>query len=72
MLKGESQDGGPSVWPGGSNIQNGMTIDLGHLNSVTYDATTKLAYIEPACGWGDVYLALEKRGVIEELVLEGS
>lgn len=57
------RSGGHSHWAGGSNIQHGVTIDLGWLNSVAYDAETKLARIGPGCRWRDVYPALEMQGV---------
>jgi FAD/FMN-containing dehydrogenase len=41
-----------------SNIANGVTIDLGMMNSSVYDPTTELASIEPGARWGDVYYNL--------------
>lgn len=58
------RSGGHSHWAGGSSIQDGVTIDLGHLNSVVYDAETKLARIGTGCRWGDVYQILEKQGIM--------
>lgn len=40
-----------------------MTIDLGHLNTTTYDANSNVAMIEAGSRWLDVYTALEKEGV---------
>lgn len=39
--------GGHSFWPGANNIDNGVTIDLGSLNSSTYDSDTALASLGP-------------------------
>lgn len=58
------RSGGHSHWSGGSNIQDGVTLDLGHLNAVTYNAETKLASIGPAGKWSEVYKQLEDQGVM--------
>lgn len=58
------RSGGHSHWPGGSNINNGVTLDLGHFNETKYDPKTKLASIGPAGRWGDVFESLEKLGVM--------
>lgn len=58
------RSGGHSHWSGGSNIQDGVTLDLGQLNAVTYDPETKLASIGPAGRWSEVYKQLEDRGVM--------
>lgn len=38
------RSGGSNFWPS-NNIKDGVTIDLGRLNSVTYDAETETARI---------------------------
>lgn len=51
---------------GGDNqnsIENGVTIDLTHLNSTTYDAATNIASVGTGARWGDVYSALDEVGV---------
>ena len=58
------RSGGHSHWAGGSNVQNGVTIDLGHLKEVSYDPSTKIASLGPAQRWGNVFETLEKQGVI--------
>ena len=58
------RSGGHSHWAGGSNIDNGVVIDLGHLNTTTYNPKTTLASLGPAGRWGDVFKTLEKEGVI--------
>ncbi|KAM0326585.1 hypothetical protein ACHAQA_006454 [Verticillium albo-atrum] len=57
------RSGGHSHWAGGNNIDNGVTIDLGHLNATTYNQETGLASIEPASRWADAFLTLEESGV---------
>ncbi|CZR63887.1 uncharacterized protein PAC_13784 [Phialocephala subalpina] len=49
------RSGGHGQWTGASDIHNGVTIDLGAMNSTTYDPTTTLASIQPGPRWGDVY-----------------
>lgn len=58
------RSGGHSHWAGGSSIDNGVTIDLGHFNKFTYDSERKIASLGPAQRWGDVFLFLEKKGVM--------
>lgn len=56
------RSGGHSVWAGGSDIHNGVTIDLGLMNTSTYDPTTTIASIQPGPNWMDVYASLEAQG----------
>lgn len=58
------RSGGHSHWAGGSNIDNGVTIDLAHFNRTSYDSKRKVASLGPGQRWGDVFLALEEKGVI--------
>lgn len=46
------------------NLADSVTIDMTHFNQTTYNPETKLASLGPACRWGDVFLALEKDGVM--------
>lgn len=46
--------GGHSTWPGINNVNNGVTIDLGYLNTSWYDKTTGLASVSPGGRWVDV------------------
>ncbi|KAJ5573169.1 FAD binding domain-containing protein [Penicillium hetheringtonii] len=55
--------GGHSI-VGANNIDNGVTIDLVHLNQVTYDKDTNLASIGPGLKWMDVYAKLEQYDVL--------
>ncbi|KAF2502722.1 putative cytokinin dehydrogenase 1 [Lophium mytilinum] len=57
------RSGGHSQWAGGSNIHDGIVIDLGLMTRVTYDPETTLASIESGPRWGAVYNALDKHGV---------
>ncbi|KAH8807862.1 hypothetical protein F5884DRAFT_881399 [Xylogone sp. PMI_703] len=57
------RSGGHSQWSGGSDIHNGVTVDLGLMTNVTYDPQTQLVSIEPGPRWRDVYAALEPYNV---------
>ncbi|KAI8184267.1 Bifunctional solanapyrone synthase [Colletotrichum sp. SAR 10_75] len=56
------RSGGHTVWPGASNIQDGITIDLGLMAKTTYNHETKLASLLPGGRWTDVYHEVEKHG----------
>lgn len=58
------RSGGHSHWAGGSNIDNGVTNDLGYFNKINYDTKSKVASLGPAQRWGDVFQFLEQKGVI--------
>ncbi|KAH0430792.1 FAD binding domain-containing protein [Colletotrichum camelliae] len=63
------RSGGHSPVPN-NNAQNGVTIDLGRLDSVTYredehaEKGRGIASIGSGARWGDVYTELEKQGVM--------
>ncbi|KAL3293510.1 FAD binding domain-containing protein [Colletotrichum asianum] len=63
------RSGGHSPVPN-NNAQNGVTVDLGRLNSVTYredqnaEKGRGVASIGSGARWGDVYTELEKQGVM--------
>ncbi|KAF1993844.1 Glucooligosaccharide oxidase [Amniculicola lignicola CBS 123094] len=57
------RSGGHTQWAGANDVPNGVTIDLGRMTKVTYDARTKLASIQPGPRWGDVYGDLLKHRV---------
>ncbi|GKT52211.1 FAD-dependent monooxygenase yanF [Colletotrichum spaethianum] len=46
-----------------NSIEQGVIIDLSHLNATTYDAATNVASVGTGARWGDVYAELEKSGV---------
>ncbi|KAI1758646.1 hypothetical protein GGR53DRAFT_524512 [Hypoxylon sp. FL1150] len=54
------RSGGHSNWAGSNNIDDGVTIDLGLLNSTKYDGINQTARIGPGGKWKDVYAELEK------------
>ncbi|KAL1605722.1 hypothetical protein SLS59_003526 [Nothophoma quercina] len=53
------RSGGHTPIPGSNNIEDGVTIDLLHMNGTTYNADTRTASIYPAARWGSVYDTLE-------------
>jgi FAD/FMN-containing dehydrogenase len=57
------RSGGHSQWAGGSNIHDGVVIDLGLMTRITFSPETGLASIEPGPRWGEVYSALDNHGV---------
>lgn len=56
------RSGGHMASPGASSIEDGVTIDLGRLNTTTYKTENNVASLGPSARWGDVYAELEKRG----------
>lgn len=48
----------------GNKMTDSVTIDMVHFNQTAYNSETKLASLGPACRWGDVFLSLEKDGVM--------
>ncbi|KAM7213128.1 FAD binding domain containing protein [Rhypophila decipiens] len=73
--QGQSQGWKLAVKSGGhapyasNNVQNGVTIDLARMNSVSYRAckpSSKYGFASIGAGarWGDVYSALESQGVM--------
>ncbi|OTA97944.1 hypothetical protein M434DRAFT_391554 [Hypoxylon sp. CO27-5] len=59
------RSGGHMSWIGaGNNIKRGVTIDFGLMTKATYDSATGLASLEPGGRWKDVYVDVEKHGVM--------
>lgn len=56
------RSGGHTPIPGFNNVDDGVTIDLLHMNGTTYDAEKEVASILPAARWGSVYETLEPLG----------
>ncbi|KAI1459601.1 hypothetical protein F4805DRAFT_420912 [Annulohypoxylon moriforme] len=54
--------GGHSNWAGSNNIADGVTIDLGLLDSTQYDESNQVAHLGPGGKWKNVYAELEKYG----------
>ncbi|GKU03201.1 fad containing protein [Fusarium langsethiae] len=56
------RSGGHTNWAGSNNIEGGVTVDLIHLNHVSFDASTETVDVGPGCRWRDVYSQLSKHG----------
>lgn len=54
--------GGHMNWAGSNNINAGVTIDLGFLNSTRYDPDTQTSRLGPGAKWKDVYAELGNHG----------
>lgn len=54
------RSGGHTQYPGSSNIEAGVTIDLGLLNSTIVSETDETVDIGPGGRWGQVYAELQK------------
>jgi hypothetical protein len=57
------RSGGHTIKPGGSNIDNGVLIDLSRLNQIEYDIVGRVATVGSGARWGDVYRELEPHNV---------
>ncbi|KAJ3941443.1 uncharacterized protein N0V96_008151 [Colletotrichum fioriniae] len=57
------RSGGHCAWPGASNCENGILIDLSKLNDVQYNADRNIVTVQAGCIWKDVYQAIEPHGV---------
>lgn len=57
------RSGGHAYYVNGNSVADGITIDMGYLNSTTYDAETNMATVEPGARWGSVYDTLANDGV---------
>ncbi|KAI1390253.1 FAD-binding domain-containing protein [Hypoxylon trugodes] len=59
------RSGGHMSWVGaGNNIESGVTIDFGLMTGISYDSNTGLASLQPGSRWRDVYVELERHGVM--------
>jgi FAD/FMN-containing dehydrogenase len=56
------RSGGHTVWAGSNNINDGVTIDLGLMKTVTLDKNASTASIQPGARWMNVYGALDTEG----------
>ncbi|KAI0485714.1 hypothetical protein F4859DRAFT_528691 [Xylaria cf. heliscus] len=54
------RSGGHTQYAGANNIEGGVTIDLGQLKKVEYNAATETVDLGPGGLWPDVYKALAK------------
>jgi FAD/FMN-containing dehydrogenase len=57
------RSGGHTAFAGANNIKNGVTIDLGNMNTTTYHAENSTASIQPGSRWLQVYQTLDALGV---------
>ncbi|KAM0741159.1 hypothetical protein ACQRIT_004016 [Beauveria bassiana] len=55
--------GGHSTWKGSNGVKNGVTVDLSHMNTTTYDEVKGIASTQPGARWGTVYEALNPHNV---------
>ncbi|KAM3451773.1 hypothetical protein MY3296_005053 [Beauveria thailandica] len=56
--------GGHGGFPLSNSVQDGVTIDLGHMNTTTWNPETGLASIQPGSQWHHVYETLAPHGVV--------
>lgn len=56
------RSGGHTTWAGSNNINDGVTIDLGLMDTVTLDKDASIASIQPGARWMHVYGALDSEG----------
>lgn len=56
------RSGGHTSWAGSNNIDNGVTVDVGLMNTVTLDSQINIASIGSGARWHDVYSALDPQG----------
>ncbi len=54
------RSGGHSAVPGGSNIEDGITISFEKLNKISLAANKQIASFQPGNTWYDIYTTLEK------------
>ncbi|ETS78635.1 hypothetical protein PFICI_10697 [Pestalotiopsis fici W106-1] len=57
------RSGGHGTFANSNNVNDGVTIDFGYMNSTTYDPKTNIASLQPGGRWGSVYKTLEPYGV---------
>ena len=57
------KSGGHAAFAGASNIEDGVTIDLGNLNSISLSSDKSQASIGTGNTWYDVYTYLQPKGV---------
>lgn len=57
------RSGGHTQWTGSNDVREGVTIDLGRMVDVDYDAQSGLASVQPGPKWADVYQKLLSHGV---------
>lgn len=56
------RSGGHTTWPGSNNINDGITVDLGLMKTVTLDKKASVASIQTGARWMNVYGTLDPEG----------
>jgi FAD/FMN-containing dehydrogenase len=56
------RSGGHTTWAGSNNIEDGVSIDFGLMNSTKLDPETHIASIQPGSRWNQVYGTLDPLG----------
>lgn len=56
------RSGGHTTWAGSNNIDKGVTIDFGLMNTTAFEPATKIASIQPGSRWNQVYATLDPLG----------
>jgi FAD/FMN-containing dehydrogenase len=56
------RSGGHTNWAGSNNINDGVTVDLRYLDTITYDSSLELVHMGPGMTWGAVYAYLKTQG----------
>ncbi|ORY68846.1 uncharacterized protein BCR38DRAFT_424491 [Pseudomassariella vexata] len=57
------RSGGHTTWAGANNIENGVTIDLGDMNTTTFHPENSTVTILPGSRWLQVYQTLDAIGM---------
>ena len=57
------KSGGHAAFAGGSSIEDGILVNLAHLNEVILSDDRKSTRVGPGNNWGDVYEVLDRMGV---------
>ncbi|UPX18393.1 uncharacterized protein EKO05_0008695 [Ascochyta rabiei] len=52
------RSGGHTQWAGSNDVHKGVTIDLGRMANVTYDAHSRIASVQPGSRWSEAYRKL--------------
>ena len=63
LCKFAVRSGGHMSWAGAANIQDGVTVDLSLMNSVTVSRDSTTASVGSGARWQDVYLRLDAMNI---------
>lgn len=56
--------GGHTPFAGAASINDGVTIDMAKLNTISVDKNLSVAYVGPGLKWGQTYEYLESQGMM--------